>query len=190
MKKILFILLMMVVFGFGSFLCAQEPLDSFIVKYSGSALVCDSMLIYSKPGKFKIVECLNEDYAYREKITFLIGQELIVITEDERSKTATSITLEQSHNEIKNGIEFLNLSNYKEYSVLVGSEPVIGYMCKIYESPDGNKIWVYNDTYVLKAVDALQNRETVAFEFVPDALIDDKIFYVPPETEIRYIQGK
>lgn len=175
---------------FGSFSYAREPLDSFIVKYSGSALVCDSMLIYSKPDKLKIVECLNEDYAYREKITFLIGQELIVITEDERSKTATSITLEQTHNEIKNGIEFLNLSNYKEYSELVGSEPVIGYLCNIYQSPDGNKIWVYNDTYVLKAVDVLQHRETVAFEFVPNASINDKIFEVPSETEIRYIRGK
>lgn len=174
----------------GSFSYAQETLDSFIVKYSGSALVCDSMLIYSKPDKFKIVECLNEDYAYREKITFLIGQELIIITEDERSKTATSITLEQPHNEIKNGIEFLNINNYKEYSELVGSENVIGYLCNIHQSPDGNKIWVYNDTYVLKAVDVLQNRETVAFEFIPNASIGDKIFEVPSDTEIRYIRGK
>lgn len=184
------LVIIFVVSLFGSFSYAQEPLDSFIVKYSGSALVCDSMLIYSKPDKFKIVECLNEDYAYREKITFLLGQELIVITEDERSKTATSITLEQPHNEIKNGIEFLNLSNCKEYTELVGSEPIIGYLCNIYQSPDGNKIWVYNDTYVLKAVDVLRNRETVAFEFVPNASINDIIFEVPSETEIRYIRGK
>ncbi len=183
-KSILFIFF--VFFSASSYSQSDVRVDSFFVKYRGTALLSvDSMLIYSKPDKFKIVEYVKTEGSNSLKLTYLLGQELTIINEVDGKKVGTRIPIIQSHDEFKNGIQFLSLQNYKDYSKLIGNESLLGYQCSIYENEVGNKIWVASDTYVLKVQNNVENIETIAYEFDLNATIPDKLFEVPADAEIQ-----
>jgi len=190
MKKVLFLtILSFLVFSFNLF--SQTRLDSFYVKYTGTSLKIDSMIIYSKPEKLKIHEFYKNDLnQVLEKITLLLEQELIVITEDEPGiKKGISISMDEPHNEILNKINFISPNNYKDYAEPVGQEMMLGYPCNVYKNDVGNKIWVYKDIYILKVVDVNEETETIAYDFNPDAFIDESIFQISSEVKINYIKN-
>jgi hypothetical protein len=188
MKKIILLLFAVsILCSAASFAQIQQRLDSFYVKYSGTALQADdSLIIYSKPDKFKVEEYFISNGSPVYKLTYLIGQEMTVISNESGETIGTRVVFDrQSHDEIISGIEFISLHKYSDYSTLVGSETLLGYPCSIYENAEGSRIWVVDNTYILKGLNKVENTETTAYEFMLNAVINDKVFEIPSDVEIK-----
>jgi hypothetical protein len=167
----------------------QRSPESYIVKYSGTALPdTDSLIVYSKPGKYKVEEYFNIDGVSYQKIKYLLGKHLTTIDIKPGKKTGKRDDFDkESFNYIKNAIDPVGIPKYKDYTAPAGEESLLGYPCSIYENADGSKIWVHDNKYILKFYNKLENKEITAYEFTPDASLDDAIFEVPPDVDVKSI---
>jgi len=181
-------ILLLLFFSFASTILAETEAtrDSFYVKYIGTALQgADTMIFYSKQDKFKYVEHFKIGGIPAVKTTYLIGQEMIIINDDGGLKNGISVPIQQTHDEFIDGIYFLSKQNYQEFSNPAGTDNYLGYPCSVFENHEGNKIWVYKDTYVLKVMNVVDNTETYALEFQLNPVLDDKIFEIPADAVIQ-----
>jgi hypothetical protein len=190
MKK-LFLLLFFVFFILSGEASAQDQQtpENYLIKYSGTGLPdADSLLIYSKPGMFKIEEYFSIDGVSYQKIKYLLGKHLTTIDIKPGKKTGKRVDFDkESFTYIKNSIDPVGIQKYKDYTIPAGEEILLDFPCSIYENADGSMIWVADYKYILKVFNKNENTEITAFEFMPDASMDDSIFEIPPDADIHSI---
>ena len=167
----------------------QQTPENYLIKYSGTGLPdTDSLLIYSKPGMFKIEEYFSIEGVSYQKIKYLIGKHLTTIDVRPGKKTGKRDDFDkESFTYIKNSIDPVGIQKYKDYTTPAGEETLLSYPCSIYKNTDGSMIWVYDGNHILKSFNNVENTEITAFEFMPDASIDDSIFEIPPDADIHSI---
>jgi len=167
----------------------QHTPENYFIKYSGAGLPeTDSLIVYSKPGMFKIEEYFSIDGIPYQKIKYLLGKHLTTIDIKPGKKTGKRVDFDkESFTYIKNSIDPVGIQKYKDYTTHAGEETLLGYPCSVYGNADGSRIWVYDDNHILKVFNSIENTEITAFEFMPDASIDDSIFVIPTDADIHSI---
>lgn len=167
----------------------QQTPENYFIKYSGTGLPdTDSLIVYSKPGMFKIEEYFRiEGVSYR-KVKYLLGKHLTTIDIRQGKKTGKRTDFDkESFSYIKNSIDPVGIQKYKDYTTPAGEETLLGYSCTIYGNADGSRIWIYDGKNILKVINNTENKEITAYEFIPNASIDDSIFEIPTDVDVHSI---
>jgi len=190
MKK-LFLLSFFVYFILSGEASAQEQLtpENYFIKYTGTGLPdTDSLIVYSKPGMFKIEEYFSIEGVSYQKMKYLLGKHLTTVDIRPGKKTGKRDDFDkESFSYIKNSIDPVGIQKYKDYTTPAGEETLLGYPCSVYGNAEGSRIWVYDGDHILKVINNTENTEINAFEFMPDASIDDSIFVIPPDADVHSI---
>jgi hypothetical protein len=112
----------------GTFAQDQQSPVSHIVKYSGTGLPeTDSLIVYSKPGMFKIEEYFSIEGVSYQKVKYLLGKHLTTIDIRPGKKTGKRDDFDkESFSYIKNSIDPVGIQKYKDYITPAGEETLLG----------------------------------------------------------------